>query len=285
MEHVTLNNGVVMPKLGFGVFMEPKYTEEAVYQAVKNGYRLVDTAAAYGNEEEVGRGIKRSGVDRSELFITSKLWFTENSEEGAAKGLERSLKKLGVDYLDLYLIHQPLGDIYGAWRGLVDALKNGKVRAIGVDNLTQGKLAEFVEFTNVKPAVDMVDVSVLNQRELDRMAMEEMGVQMEAWSPLSHGAAELFSNPVLGVIGQKCGKSVSQIVLRWFMQRNIVAVPMTTSIEHMKQNIDVFDFTLSDEDMEQIESLDQGTGLGGFGMPDDAKSFRQMMEWSRQYQV
>ncbi|MGN6712592.1 aldo/keto reductase [Anaerocolumna jejuensis] len=285
MEYVTLNNGVEMPKLGLGTMFDPAQAEEAVYQSIMSGYRLIDTAAAYGTEKGVCLGIKKSGIDRSELFITSKLWFTENSEEGATKGLERTLKNLGTDYIDLYLIHQPLGDIYGAWRGLVKAMKEGKIRAIGVDNVTQARLAEFIEFNEVRPVINMVDVDVFNQREKDRAVFEQMGVQMEAWSPLGHGSKEIFNNTVLTGIGEKCGKSVTQIVLRWFMQRNIVAIPMTTNSEHMKQNIDIFDFVLTDEEMKQIAELDRGTGMGGFGMPADAQAFRNMMEWSKNYSV
>jgi len=283
MEYVTLNNGVEMPKLGIGMMIEPAQAEEVTYQAIQAGFRHIDTAAAYGTEKGVGLGIKKSGVDRSELFITSKLWFTENTEEGAAKGIERTLRNLQTDYVDLYLIHQPLGDIYGAWRGLIKAQKEGKIRAIGVDNVTQAKLAEFVHFNDVTPAVNMVDVNIFNQREADREEFSKLGVQMEEWSPLGHGMKELLSNSVLKEIGEKYSKNPTQVVLRWFMQRDIVAIPMTTNPEHMKQNIDIFDFVLTDDEMKRLATLDQGTGMDGFGLPADAAAFRNMMEWSKHY--
>jgi len=283
MEYITLNNGVEMPKLGIGMMIDPTQAEEVAVKAIEAGFRHIDTAAAYGTEKGVGLGIKRSGIDRRELFITSKLWFTENSEEGAARGIERTLNNMQTDYVDLYLIHQPLGDIYGAWRGLIKAMKEGKIRAIGVDNVTQARLAEFVHFNDVVPAVNMVDVNVFNQRESDHGEFAKLGVQMEAWSPLGHGMKDLFSNPLLTAIGKKYGKNAAQVVLRWFMQRDIVAIPMTTNPEHMKQNIDIFDFALTDDEMKQIAGLDQGTGMGGFGMPADAQAFRNMMEWSKNW--
>lgn len=283
MEYVTLNNDVKIPKLGIGTMVEPAQAEEMTYQAIKAGFRHIDTAAAYGTEKGVGLGIKKSGIDRKELFITSKLWFTENSEEGAAQGIERTLNNLQTDYVDLYLIHQPFGDIYGAWRGLIQAMKAGKIKAIGVDNVTQAKLAEFVHFNDVVPAVNMVDVNVFNQRESDREEFARLGVQMEAWSPLGHGMKELFGNAVLKAIGEKYGKNPTQIVLRWFMQRDIVAIPMTTNPEHMRQNLDIFNFDLSDEDMKAIAVLDQGTGKDGFALPADAEAFRNMMTWSKDW--
>lgn len=283
MPAVTIADGVDMPFLGLGTMVEPDKAAGAVRRAIESGYRLIDTAAAYGTEEGVRQGVEDSGIDRSELFLTSKLWFTENSEEGARRGLERTLTRLGTDYLDLYLIHQPLGDVYGAWRGMVSALKSGRVRAIGVDNMTQAMLAEFVWFTDVAPAVNMVDVSVFNQREADRLEFADLGVRMEAWSPLGHGATELLADPTLTAIGQAHGKTSIQVVLRWFVQRGVVAIPATTDPEHMAQNIDVLDFALSDDEMARIAALDRGTGAGGFSMPADAAAFRRMMEWSKQY--
>lgn len=283
MPVVTIADGVDMPFLGLGTMVEPDKAAGAVRRAIESGYRLIDTAAAYGTEEGVRQGVEDSGIDRSELFLTSKLWFTENSEEGARRGLERTLTRLGTDYLDLYLIHQPLGDVYGAWRGMVSALKSGRVRAIGVDNMTQAMLAEFVWFTDVAPAVNMVDVSVFNQREADRLEFADLGVRMEAWSPLGHGATELLADPTLTAIGQAHGKTSIQVVLRWFVQRGVVAIPATTDPEHMAQNIDVLDFALSDDEMARIAALDRGTGAGGFSMPADAAAFHRMMEWSKQY--
>lgn len=283
MEYVTLNNDVKMPKLGIGTMVEPAEAEEMTYQAIQAGFRHIDTAAAYGTEKGVGLGIKKSGIDRKELFITSKLWFTENSEEGATRGIERTLNNLQTDYVDLYLIHQPLGDIYGAWRGLIKAMKAGKIKAIGLDNVTQAKLAEFVYFNDVVPAVNMVDVNVFNQRKSDQEEFTQLGVQTEAWSPLGHGMKELFENSVLKAIGEKYGKNPTQIVLRWFMQRDIVAIPMTTNPEHMQQNLNIFDFALTAEDMKSIAALDQGAGKDGFAMPADAEAFRNMMAWSKNW--
>lgn len=285
MEYVTLNNGIQMPKLGLGTMIEPAKAEETVAQALGAGFRLIDTAAAYGTEKGVGAAIKKGGIPREEIFITSKLWFTENTEEEATIGLERSLKNLETDYIDLYLIHQPLGDIYGAWRGLEKALKKGKIRAIGLDNVTQARLAEFVHFTDTVPAVNMVDVNVFNQRESDRAEFETLGVQMEAWSPLGHGAKELFENAVLCKISEKYDKTPTQIVLRWFMQRDIVAIPMTMNTEHMKQNIEIFDFALTSDEMKLIAALDKGTRMGGHQMPATAEAFRQLMEWSKRWSV
>ncbi|NLR09952.1 MULTISPECIES: aldo/keto reductase [Lactobacillaceae] len=284
MEFTTLNNGIKMPKLGLGVFRvtDLAEAEEAVYQAIKLGYRLIDTAAAYGNEQAVGRAIKRSGVDRSELFITSKLWLTDNSYERAQRGLERSLTNLGLDYLDLYLIHQPVSDYYGAWRYLSEAYRAGKIRAIGVDNFTQQKLVDLINFTDIKPAVNMIEANVFNQREADQQAMRDYDVQMEAWAPFSSGNKQVFDLPVLTEIAQAHGKSTAQVILRWLMQRNIVAIPKSVHVNRMKENLAIFDFELQADEMEKIATLNTGNG---FNMPENAKDFQAMLDMSKQFSV
>lgn len=284
MEFTTLNNGIKMPKLGLGVFRvtDLAEAEEAVYQAIKLGYRLIDTAAAYGNEQAVGRAIKRSGVDRSELFVTSKLWLTDNSYEGAQRGLERSLTNLGLDYLDLYLIHQPVSDYYGAWRYLSEAYRAGKVRAIGVDNFTQQKLVDLINFTDIKPAVNMIEANVFNQREADQQAMIDYDVQMEAWAPFSSGNHQVFELPELKEIAQAHGKSTAQVILRWLMQRDIVAIPKSVHVNRLKENLAIFDFELRDDEMAKIATLNTGNG---FNMPEDAKDFQAMLDMSKRFSV
>lgn len=284
MEYVELNNGVKMPKLGLGVFRvtDLSEAEEAVYQAIQLGYRLIDTAAAYGNEEAVGHAIARSNVPREELFITSKLWITDTSYEGAQRGLARSLAKLGLDYLDLYLIHQPVNDVYGAWRYLSEAYKAGKIRAIGVDNFTQQKLVDLITFNEIKPAINMIEANVFHQRENDLQAMESLGVQMEAWAPFAAGKDTIFEQPLLQTIGEKYHKSVAQVILRWFMQRNIVAIPKTIHTNRMEENLAIFDFVLTDKEMQQIATLNTGEG---YSLPNDAKSFQEVLNNLNRYSV
>ena len=284
MDKVTLNNGVQMPQLGLGVFRvtDLAEAEEAVFQAIQMGYRLIDTAAAYGNEEAVGRAIKRSGVDRSELFITSKLWLTDNSYAGAQRGLARSLAKLGLDYVDLYLIHQPVGDYYGAWRFLSEANQAGTIRAIGVDNFSQKKLVDLINFTDVRPAINMVETNVFNQREEDQQAMVDFNVQMEAWAPFSAGSQNIFDMPLLNEIGAAHHKSSAQVILRWLLQRGIVAIPKTTHVERMGENLAVFDFTLTPTEMTQIKSLNTGEG---FALPSDAHGYQDMLDMFQQFSI
>ncbi|MFC6175958.1 aldo/keto reductase [Companilactobacillus huachuanensis] len=284
MEYITLNNGIKMPKLGLGIFRvnDLNQAEETVYQAIKLGYRLIDTAAAYGNEKAVGQAIKRSTIDRSELFITSKLWLTDNSYEGAQIGLERSLNNLGLDYLDLYLIHQPVGDYYGAWRYLSEAYQSGKIRAIGVDNFTQQKLVDLINFTDVRPAVNMIETNIFNQRDEDQEAMIDYNVQMEAWAPFASGNNNVFDVPLLNEIGQRHGKSSAQVILRWLLQRNIVAIPKTVHLNRLKENLDIFDFELSDQEMNQIKALNTGNG---FNLPENAQSFQNTLDMLNQFSV
>nr|WP_302648895.1 aldo/keto reductase [uncultured Dysosmobacter sp.] len=259
-ERITLNNGITMPKIGYGVFrmMDAEACEEAVVQAIHAGYRLIDTAAAYGNEEAVGKAIRRCGVAREELFITTKLWITDTSYEGAKRGFERSMEHLGLDYLDLYLIHQPYNDYYGAWRALEELYAAGKVRAIGVDNFTPDKLADFVFWNKVKPAVDLVECNPFFQREDERAYMESKDIQMQAWSPLSAGQANLFRNETLCAIAASHQKTVAQVALRWLTQRGIVPIVKSANPQRMKENLSIFDFTLTEDEMRQIAALDTG---------------------------
>ena len=255
---VTLNNGIKMPRIGYGVFRmkDPEECEEAVVQAIQSGYRLIDTAAAYENEEAVGRAIRRCGVPREELFITTKLWITDTSYEGAKRGFARSMERLGLDYVDLYLIHQPYNDYYGAWRALEKLYAEGRIRTIGVDNFTQDKLADFLFWNKVKPAVNLVECNAFFQREDDRLYMESKNIQMQAWSPLAAGQGRLFENKTLCAIANTHNKSVAQVVLRWLMQRNIVPLVKSANPQRMKENLDIFDFVLTDAEMQQIAALD-----------------------------
>ena len=257
---ITLNNGIKMPKIGFGVFRMTKEDEceKAVMNAIQSGYRLIDTAAAYGNEEAVGRAIKQSDVKRDELFITTKLWITETNYELAKKGFERSLEKLGLDYLDLYLIHQPYNDYYGAWRALEELYNEGKIRAIGIDNFTNDKVADFVFFNKIKPAVNLVECNAFYQRKEECEYLKKQNIQMQAWSPLSAGQNRLFENETLIDIAKSHNKTVAQIVLRWLIQRGIVPIVKSSNLSRMKENIDVFDFELSSEEMQMIFALDTG---------------------------
>lgn len=283
MQKITLNNGVVMPQLGFGVYqIPPEQTAESVYQAIKVGYRLLDTAAIYGNEKETGEGMKRAIqeglVTREELFVTSKLFILQTPEEKAMATIQHSLEVMGLDYLDLYLIHQPYGDIYGAWRALVAAQKQGKVRAIGISNFKSAKMIEFVGLNDVKPQINQIEVNPWYQRLKDQEWHKKYKVQVEAWAPFAEGRHELFSNPLLAVIGQKYNKSVGQVVLRWLMQRGIVALAKSVRPERMAENIDIFDFELSAEDMQLIASLDLSeSAFFDHDAPEQVEWFMQRM--------
>lgn len=257
---ITLNNGVKIPAIGYGVFRmkNPAECEEAVVQAIQSGYRLIDTAAAYENEEAVGRAIRRCGVPREELFITTKLWITDTSYEGAKRGFARSMERLGLDFVDLYLIHQPYNDYYGAWRALEELYAAGKARVIGVDNFTPDKLADFVFWNKVKPAVNLIECNAFFQREEDRRYMESQNIQMQAWSPLAAGQGRLFENETLRTLAAAHNKTVAQMVLRWLVQRNIVPLVKSANPERMRENLDIFDFALTDAEMQQITALDTG---------------------------
>lgn len=261
MQTITLNNGVEIPQLGFGVYQIPlEETAEAVYQAIKVGYRLIDTATIYGNERETGQGIKRAIdeglVRREDLFVTSKLFILQAPEEKAAETIEQSLNVMGLEYLDLYLIHQPYGEIYGAWRALVAGQKSGKLRAIGISNFKSSKMIEFFGLNEVTPQINQIEVNPWNQRIEDQEWHEKYGVQVEAWAPFAEGRHDLFTNPILAEIGRQYGKSIGQVVLRWLIQRGIVALAKSVRPERMAENIDIFDFELSSEDIEKITDLD-----------------------------
>ncbi len=260
MEFVTLNNGVKMPLEGFGVFQvpDPAQCEQAVLDAIASGYRLIDTAAAYMNEKAVGEAIKKSGVPREELFITTKLWVQDASYEAAKKAIQTSLDNLGLSYLDLYLIHQPMGDYVGAYRAMEEAYKEGKLKAIGVCNFYPHRLADLCESVEVIPAVNQVELHPFFQQENALALMKEYGVVPEAWGPFAEGNHGIFTHPVLTAIGQKYGKSAAQVALRWNVQRGVVVIPKSVHKERIEQNMNIWDFQLSDEDMAEIAKLDIG---------------------------
>ncbi len=261
MEFVTLNNGVKMPLEGFGVFQvpDPAQCEQAVLDAIASGYRLIDTAAAYMNEKAVGEAIKKSGVPREELFITTKLWVQDASYEAAKKAIQTSLDNLGLSYLDLYLIHQPMGDYVGAYRAMEEAYKEGKLKAIGVCNFYPHRLADLCETVEVIPAVNQVELHPFFQQENALALMKEYGVVPEAWGPFAEGNHGIFTHPVLTAIGQKYGKSAAQVALRWNVQRGVVVIPKSVHKERIEQNMNIWDFQLTDEDMVEIAKLDSGT--------------------------
>lgn len=260
MEYAVLNNGIKMPMEGFGVFQvpDPAQCEQAVLDAIASGCRLIDTAAAYMNEKAVGEAIKKCGVPREELFITTKLWVQDASYEGAKKAIQTSLDNLGLDYLDLYLIHQPMGDYIGAYRAMEEAYKEGKLRAIGVCNFYPARLADFCETVEVKPAVNQVELHPFFQQENALELMKEYGVVPEAWGPFAEGNHGIFTHPVLTKIGEKYGRSAAQVALRWNVQRGVVVIPKSVHKDRMEQNMNIWDFQLSEEDMAEIAKLDLG---------------------------
>lgn len=260
MEFITLNNGVEMPLEGFGVFQvpDPAQCEQAVLEAVESGYRLIDTAAAYMNEEAVGAAIQKCGVPREELFITTKLWVQDAGYESAKKAFETSLKKLGLEYLDLYLIHQPMGDYYGAYRAMEELYKEGKIRAIGVCNFYPHVLTDLCETADVVPAVNQIELHPFFQQENALALMKEYGVRPEAWGPFAEGNHGIFTHPVLTSIGDKYGKSAAQVALRWNVQRGVVVIPKSVHKERIEQNMDIWDFQLDEADMKEIGKLDLG---------------------------
>ena len=288
-KEIVLNNGVTMPPIGYGVFRmtDLEECENAVVQAVKTGYRLIDTAAAYENETAVGKAIKRviaeGIVSREELFVTTKLWITDTSYEKAKEGFQRSLDRLGLDYVDLYLIHQPYNDYYGAWRALEELYEDGKVKAIGVDNFTQDRMADFLFFNKVKPAVNMIECNAYFQREDERKYLKAQNILMQAWSPLAAGKKDLFTNEILCSIAQNHQKSVAQIVLRWLVQRKIIPVVKSANPIRMKENLDIFDFVLSEEEMKQIATLD--TGHTYATARSTGKAVTEFLEKANQYHV
>ncbi len=263
MQNVILNNGVEMPILGFGVFQmnDPKECEQAVYDALMAGYRLIDTAASYLNEEAVGRAIKRSGVPREELFITTKLWVQDAGYESTKKAFARSLERLQLDYLDLYLIHQPFGDVYGSWRAMEELYREGKIRAIGVSNFYPDRLTDFIIHNEVVPAVNQVETHPFCQQIESAKFMKENNVQIESWGPFAEGKNNMFQNEILVSIAEKHNKSVAQVILRWLTQKGVVAIPKSVRKERIIENFNIFDFELSQEDMEKIAALDTKESL------------------------
>ena len=272
--NVTLNNGVEMPTLGFGVFQvpDPAECERSVRDAIDVGYRLLDTAASYGNEEAVGNAIRNHGISRGELFVTTKLWIEDASYEGAKAAFERSINKLKLDYLDLWLIHQPYGDVYGAWRAMEELHRAGRIRAIGVSNFYPDRLVDFVLHNEITPAVNQIEIHPFHSQGDAKAILDEYKVQAEAWGPFAEGKNGLFSNELLAGIARKHGKSIAQLVLRWLNQRGIVAIPKSVRKERMAENIAVFDFELDGDDIAAIAKLDQkASSFGDHRDPEKVK--------------
>jgi 2,5-diketo-D-gluconate reductase A len=263
MKSVKLNNGEEMPVLGFGVYQIPDAAEceQSVYEAIQAGYRLIDTAAAYMNEEAVGKAIKRSGVPREELFITTKLWIQDAGYENAKKAFEKSLQNLQLDYLDLYLIHQPFGDVYGSWRAMEELYRQRRIKAIGVSNFYPDRLIDLIVHNKIVPAVNQIETHPFHQQKETQEILENAGVQIQSWGPFAEGRNNLFQNELLQGIGDKYNKSIAQIVLRWLIQRNIVVIPKSVRKERIEENFNVFDFELTTGDMESISTLDTGASL------------------------
>jgi 2,5-diketo-D-gluconate reductase A len=254
---VTLNNGVQMPRLGFGTnTLTNSIGTRSVADAISVGYRLIDTAHIYGNEEAVGAGIKQSGIDRKELFVTSKLWIDDAGYDSTKKAFETSIKKLGVDYLDLYLIHRPAGDVKGTWQAMEDLHKEGKIKAIGVSNFEPEQLEELMTYAKIEPAINQIQTHVFFQEKVSYPYLKDSETQMEAWSPFAAGRNDIFSNPILSKIGKKYKKSIAQVCLRWHFQREVVAIPRSQNKAHMIENLEIFDFELAESDMQTIATLD-----------------------------
>ena len=262
MQYVVLNNGVKMPQLGYGVYqVSNEECERCVRDAISVGYRAIDTAQSYGNEEAVGNAIRKCGVPRDELFVATKVWISNAGYEKARASIDASLKRLQSDYIDLLLIHQPFGDYYGTYRAMEEAYRAGKLRAIGVSNFYPDRLIDICQFAEVTPAVNQVETHVFQQQRVAHQYMEKYGVQHESWGPFAEGRKDFFTNPVLTQIGEKYGKSAAQTALRFLLQSDVVVIPKSTHIERMRQNLDVFDFALSEEDLAAIRDLDEGESL------------------------
>jgi len=278
---VTLNNGVEMPLLGFGVFQvtDDQVCEISVYEAIRTGYRLIDTAAAYGNEEAVGKAIKIGGVAREALFVTTKLWIQDAGYDSAKKAFERSLQRLQLEYLDLYLIHQPFGDVYGAWRAMEELYRDGRIRAIGVSNFQPDRIMDLIVHNQVVPAVNQIETHPFNQQIETQKFLQENKVQIESWGPFAEGKNNIFQNELLRSIADKHQKTVAQIILRWLTQRGVVAIPKSVRKERIEENFNVFDVELSPEDMEAIATLD--TKTSSFFDHRDPKMVKQLGEAKR----
>lgn len=260
MEYREFYNGVKIPMLGFGVYQIPEYKDakEAVLTALKAGYRLIDTAQGYMNEQAVGEAVKESGIPREEIFITTKLWIQDFSYDGAIKATELSMNRLGVDYIDLMLLHQPMGDYINAWKGLEKLYKDGKLKAIGMANCYPHILVDLCETFEIKPMINQVEMHPFFQQQLNIDTMNEYGVVPEAWAPFNEGLHDFFTNPILKEIGEKYGKTAAQVALRWNIQRGVVVIPKSVHADRIKQNFDVFDFSLTQEDMDKIKTMDIG---------------------------
>jgi len=261
MKNIKLNNGVEVPSVGFGTFQitEPLEAEKAVINAIKSGYRHIDTAQSYMNEEAVGKGISKSGVARSELFITTKIWVENVSYKGVLDSFERSLKRLDLEYIDLLLIHQPYNDVYGAWKAMEELQESGRVRAIGVSNFSVDRVVDLAAFNKVTPQVNQIEINPFHQQTETIEALKNEKVVVEAWAPFAEGKNNIFSNPILKDIGDKYNKSVAQVIVRWLVEQDILVLAKSVNINRMKENIDVFDFSLSTEDKEKIAELDLST--------------------------
>ena len=278
MKTVTLNNGVVMPQIGYGVYqVSPSECERCVSDALSVGYRMIDTAQAYANEQGVGAAVKKSGIPRDELFLVSKIWIANYGYEKAKKSIDESLRKLGTDYIDLMLLHQPFCDRYGAYRAMEEAYKEGKLRAIGVSNFYPDHFIDLASNVEIVPAVNQVETHIFNQQIEPQQYMKEFGTHMMAWAPLAEGRNGFFSNPVLSEIGKKYGKSVAQVALRWLLQRDVIIIPKSTHRDRMEQNLDILDFELSKEDMAAIAALDTKTSL--FFDHHSAAATKMFMGW------
>lgn len=280
MEMMTLNNGVEMPILGFGTYQvtDPGECEKSVINAVKAGYRLIDTAQAYGNEEAVGAGIRNCGVDRKELFVTTKVWFRCFESDDCRASLEGSMKKLGVDYLDMVLLHWPFGNVYAAWRVLEEFYKNGKIRAIGVSNMETDRLIDLMEFNEIKPALNQIETHLYCQRKKEHEWMEEYGITHQAYAPLGQGRAnEMFQESAVRKIAEKYGKSPAQVLLRFLVQNHVSVIPKSVHENRIVENIDIFDFELSAEEMAALEALDTAKAM--IGNPEDPEKTKMAMTW------
>ena len=263
MQKIVLNNGVEMPTLGFGVFQidDLAECERSVRDAIDVGYRLIDTAASYGNEEAVGNAIKTSGVPRNDLFVTTKLWIADTGFEKTKRAFDRSMKRLQLDYLDLYLIHQPYGDVFGSWRAMEELYREGRIKAIGVSNFHPDRVMDFMVHNEVAPAVDQIETHPFHQQVETQKFLTENNIQIESWGPFAEGKNNIFGNEVLVSIAEKHGKTVAQVILRWLTQRDIIVIPKSVRKDRMAENFDIFDFGLTQEDMDAIRSLDTGTSL------------------------
>ena len=262
MDTMKLNDGQTIPSVGFGVFLVENNgpCEQAVTNALQAGYRLIDTAAAYFNETDVGKAVKKSGIPREEIYITSKLWLQDYGYEAAKEGIDASLQKLGLDYMDLYLLHQPYGDTAGAWKALEEAVRAGKIKSIGVSNHTVKLLSKLIPQMEILPAVNQMECNPFFQQKELRKYMDQFGIRLEAWYPLGHADKALLTDPRLVKIAEKYGKTVAQVILRWHLQEGIVAIPKATSMEHIKENLDLYSFMLTDYEMAEIRSMDKGVG-------------------------